>query len=70
MPSFTPHFCGKPPHSTKYTLNFRQKVARQFDGNVVFSRYLATIFAAFWRSSYIAAILGGGARAQRMVNRA
>jgi hypothetical protein len=29
------------------TLNFPQKVARQFDGNVVFSRYLAAIFAAF-----------------------
>jgi hypothetical protein len=56
MRSFTPHFCGKPPHSAKYALNFRQKVARQFDGNVFFSRYLAAIFAAFLRSSHNAAI--------------
>jgi hypothetical protein len=39
------------------TLNFPQKVARQFDGNVVFSRYLATIFAAFVRGRHNAAIL-------------
>src|SRR5215475_5599964 len=37
------------PHSawSRCGLNFPQKVARQFDGNVVFSRYLAAIFAAF-----------------------
>jgi hypothetical protein len=53
---FHPTLCGKPPHLVK-TLNFPQKVARQFDGNVVFSRYLATIFAAFVRASHNAAIL-------------
>ena len=44
------------------TLNFQQKVARQFDGNVVFSRYLATIFAAFVRGRHNAAILADSSR--------
>src|SRR5258707_4637326 len=44
------------------TLNFQQKIARQFDGNVVFSRYLATIFAAFVRGSHNAAILADNSR--------
>jgi hypothetical protein len=44
------------------TLNFPQKVARQFDGNVVFSRYLATIFAAFVRGRHNAAILADSSR--------
>jgi len=58
---FHPTRCGEPPHSVK-TLNFPQKVARQFDGNVVFSRYLATIFAAFVRGSHNAAILADNSR--------
>jgi hypothetical protein len=70
MRSFTPHFCGKPPHLVKSALNFPQKVALQFDGNVFFSRYLATIFAAFWRGSHNAAILANSSRAQSIVNRA
>jgi hypothetical protein len=44
------------------TLNVPQKVARQFDGNVVFSRYLATIFAAFVRGRHNAAILVDSSR--------
>jgi hypothetical protein len=56
MRSFTPHVAANPPHLVKITLNFPQKVALQFDGNVVFSRYLATIFAAFVRVSHNAAI--------------
>lgn len=58
---FHPTRCGKPPHLVK-TLNFPQKVARQFDSNVVFSRYLATIFAAFVRGSHNAAILADNSR--------
>src|SRR5713101_10206675 len=57
--------CVLSPHTLRHThptgadvLNFPQKVARQFDGNVVFSRYLATIFAAFVRGRHNAAILG------------
>src|SRR5262245_58641779 len=56
--------CVLSPHTLRQTtplgedtLNFPQKVARQFDGNVVFSRYLTTIFAAFVRGRHNAAIL-------------
>jgi hypothetical protein len=53
---FTPNFAANHPLGED-TLNFPQKVAPQFDGNVVFSRYLATIFAAFVRGRHNAAIL-------------
>jgi hypothetical protein len=61
MRSFTPPVAANQPHLVK-TLNFPQKVARQFDGNVVFSRYLATIFAAFVRVRHNAAILADNSR--------
>ncbi len=53
----SPHTLRQTTHLVKILLNFPQKFARQFDGNVVFSRYLATIFAAFVRGRHNAAIL-------------
>src|SRR5262249_38247825 len=64
---FHPTHCGKPPHSVK-TLNFPQKVARQFDGNVVFFRYLATIFAAFVRCRHNAAFISDEIAPKRRVS--
>src|SRR5215471_11529676 len=39
-----PHFAAHPSHWCRCGLKFPQKVARQFDGNVVFSRYLGYHF--------------------------
>src|SRR5262245_31281070 len=38
------------PTGCSRSFSVPQKVARQFDGNVVFSRYLTAIFAAFNRT--------------------
>src|SRR5258707_15702174 len=58
----SPHTLRQTTPLREDTLNFPQKFARQFDGNVVFSRYLATIFAAFVRGRHNAAILAESSR--------